>query len=314
MATLCRFDSDAPVPCASTFTSAFPLVNGAHTFTVTVTDAAGNTGTAQSTFTVNTVVLVSIGVTPVNSSIPIGSMRQFAAFGIYSDGSTQDITNSVTWSSSSPTVAQISNASGTKGLATGVNAGTTTIRASIDGVLGSTTLTVSTLRSFKQGILAELNTALSTATSNKDKNNLKDAIKKLTKSLDSSLWASDGNHLACNHGNKVFGREKSAVKSLMQMIKDTSSSNIPDATIQRWINVLVAVDRGLAQIAVTEASVSAQVRAAALEQITAGDNDTANGDFDKAITHYKRAWKKVRSCGGDDDDEDDDDNCGRHDH
>lgn len=142
VATLCRFDSDAPVPCASTFTSVFPLVDGVHTFTVTVTDAAGNTGMAQSTFTVSTVVLVSIGVTPVNSSIPIGSLRQFAAFGIYSDGSTQDLTDSVTWSSSSPTVAQISNAFGSKGLATGVNAGTSTIRATLDSVLGSTTLTV----------------------------------------------------------------------------------------------------------------------------------------------------------------------------
>ncbi|MEQ1923750.1 MAG: Ig-like domain-containing protein [Pyrinomonadaceae bacterium] len=313
--TTCRFDSGVFVPCTTTFTAAPPLINGPHTFEVRAADAAGNIATAIRAFSIVSVVLVSINVVPVNTTILTGRSQQFTAFGIYSDGAVQDITNSVTWSSSVITVARISNAVGTQGLATGLTAGTVQILARLGTVQGTATLTVTTLKGTKTGILTELRAALSTATSNKDKNNLKDAIKKLEKSLENGLWAADGNHLNCDHGNKVFGRERSAVKRLMAMIADTGTSNIPNTTIMRWINVLVGVDRELAQIAVSEATVSASVRAAAQAQIIEGDNDVADGNFDKAITHYKRAWKKVRSCGDDDDDdEEDDDNCGRHGH
>ncbi|MBP7415795.1 MAG: Ig-like domain-containing protein [Pyrinomonadaceae bacterium] len=312
--TVCRIDSNPPVSCSGSFTSP-PLSAGTHTFSVAATDAAGNTTTATRTFTIVNVTLVSVNVVPVNVTILSGRTQQFNAFGIYSDGAVQDITNSVTWSSSNIAVARVSNAVGTQGLATGLAGGTVQIVARLGTVQGAATLTVTTLKTAKQAILAELRTALSTATSNKDKNNLKDAIKKLEKSLENSLWSSDGNHLSCDHGNKVFGRERSAVKSLMAMITDTNASNIPNTTISRWINVLVSVDRELAQIAVSEANVSANVRAAALAQIAEGDNDVADGDFNKAIAHYKRAWKKVRSCDDDDDDdEDDDDSCGRHGH
>lgn len=89
--------------------------------------------------------LVSISVTPANSSIVLGSSAQFKATGTYSDNSTQDLTTSVTWSSSNTSVATISNTSGSNGLAVTVSTGTiasTTIMASSGGISGSTTLTV----------------------------------------------------------------------------------------------------------------------------------------------------------------------------
>lgn len=86
--------------------------------------------------------LASIDVFPTNSSIASGTTEQFSAFGKYSDGSTQDITNTVTWSSSDITKATISNTSGSQGLASGVAAGNSTITASLNNVSGSTTLTV----------------------------------------------------------------------------------------------------------------------------------------------------------------------------
>ncbi len=52
--TRCRIDSAALVNCASSYTPA-ALANGAHTFYVTVTDAAGNSATASRNFTVDTV-------------------------------------------------------------------------------------------------------------------------------------------------------------------------------------------------------------------------------------------------------------------
>src|SRR5581483_3656965 len=102
---------------------------------VTVT-AALETGSTATTVTVapGAPTLVSIGVSPATASIGPGATQQFTATGIYSDGSTDDLTTSVTWSSSDPGVATISNLAGSQGLATGVGAGSTTIAAGAGSV------------------------------------------------------------------------------------------------------------------------------------------------------------------------------------
>ena len=88
-------------------------------------------------------VLQSIAVSPANPSVPNGETEQFTATGTYSDNSTQNLTSQVTWASATPSVATISDTSGSQGLATGVALGTTTISATLNGVAGSTVLTVS---------------------------------------------------------------------------------------------------------------------------------------------------------------------------
>jgi hypothetical protein len=109
--------------------------------TVTITASSGSvSGTAS--LTVTTATLVSIAVTPSSSGMAIGTTKQFTATGTFSDSSTQDITASVLWSSSSPAVATINN----QGLASSVAAGTTTITATVGSVSGSTGLTVSVVK------------------------------------------------------------------------------------------------------------------------------------------------------------------------
>src|SRR4029077_16547266 len=81
-------------------------------------------------------------VTPAIPSIPLGTTQQFSATGTFTDHSTQDITKTVQWGSSSAAVATISNASGTQGLASSVGTGVSTISASSGSVIGSTPLTV----------------------------------------------------------------------------------------------------------------------------------------------------------------------------
>jgi hypothetical protein len=100
----------------------------------------------STTLTVTPAVLVSIAVTPANLSMAPGAARQFAATGTYSDSSTQDLTTSVTWSSTAPAVAAISNAAGSAGRATGVASGATTIVATDPGtsIQGATPLVVTT--------------------------------------------------------------------------------------------------------------------------------------------------------------------------
>jgi hypothetical protein len=82
--------------------------------------------------------LSSIAVTPANPTIPTGTTQAFTATGTYSNGSTQNLTSQVAWTSSSTSVATINSS----GVATAVNAGSTTILATLGTVTGSTMLTV----------------------------------------------------------------------------------------------------------------------------------------------------------------------------
>lgn len=99
------------------------------------------TGTAQ--LTVSSVS--SIGITPANASIILGTNQQFTATGVLTAGGAgQDLTSWATWISSSDAVATVSNAAGSKGLATSVAEGTASISASFGGVASnSAVLTVS---------------------------------------------------------------------------------------------------------------------------------------------------------------------------
>ena len=117
------------------------LASGAGIGITTISATLGSV-TGSTTLTVTAANLVSIAVTPANPSIAKGTSQQFTATGTYSDSSTQNLTTSVTWASSAPAVASISNAAGSEGLASGVSAGNTTISATLGSVSGSTTLTV----------------------------------------------------------------------------------------------------------------------------------------------------------------------------
>jgi hypothetical protein len=174
--------------------------------------------------------------------------------------------------------------------------------SNFDITLGSGSYTIGSLKASTQAIRTELNNALATARNRKDIERLRDAIKKLDETLNPGPWTPDGNHVACEHAAKVFDGHQDAVKKLMEMIRDTSPG-ISDATIQRWINILVAIDRKLAQIAITEANGAPPGKITeALAELAKGDADASRGDYDKAIEHYKRAWKRVRDCDDDDDD------------
>jgi Protein of unknown function (DUF3443)/Bacterial Ig-like domain (group 2) len=90
----------------------------------------------------STVSLVSVAVTPGNPFVAPGATAQFTATGAYSNNTTKDLTTTVTWSSTNPSVATISNEAGSQGAATSISTGITAITAISGGVSGSTSLTV----------------------------------------------------------------------------------------------------------------------------------------------------------------------------
>ncbi len=89
--------------------------------------------------------LDSVQVTPSTQALTVGQTAQFTAVGIYGNArhpTTRSITNTVRWSSNTPSVATISST----GVATAVGSGTATITAQGNGYNGTTsssaTLTV----------------------------------------------------------------------------------------------------------------------------------------------------------------------------
>jgi 6-phosphogluconolactonase (cycloisomerase 2 family) len=82
--------------------------------------------------------LTSIAITPASPSIALGKTVQLIATGSYNDSTKKDLSSQVTWASATTTVATVSAA----GLATSVKAGTSVISASLSGVTGNDTLTV----------------------------------------------------------------------------------------------------------------------------------------------------------------------------
>jgi uncharacterized protein YjdB len=108
------------------------LAAGSATIQATLGSISGTT-----TLTVQP-ALVSITVAPLNPSVAVGHTVQFTATGTYSDNTTQDVTSSVTWTTTKPGVATIDNS----GLAIGISKGKTNVRAKLGGATASTQLTV----------------------------------------------------------------------------------------------------------------------------------------------------------------------------
>jgi uncharacterized protein YjdB len=123
-------------PAIATITSA-GVAKGVAAGTVTITATSGTmSGTA--TLTVGAGTLQSITVTSIQSSFPLGQQLQMTATGNYSDGTTQNLTSLVTWTSLNPSVGVVSTA----GVSSGVKAGVFGAQATYGGLTGSTTLTV----------------------------------------------------------------------------------------------------------------------------------------------------------------------------
>jgi uncharacterized protein YjdB len=114
------------------------LASGVAAGSATITATSGLIS-GSTTLSVTPETLQSIAVTPAAQSLGTGMAQQFTVIGTFSDGSTQNLTASVTsWNSNAPTVASM-NASG---LATSASPGTTTITAAVGAVSGATSLTV----------------------------------------------------------------------------------------------------------------------------------------------------------------------------
>jgi len=107
--------------------------------TTTITATRGSlSGTAR--LDVAQPALSSITVRPANATVQQGGSLAFSATGVYSDGSTIDLSSSVVWSSSNTAVATVARGGVATASAWGV--GMSKITATYGSISGTTTLTV----------------------------------------------------------------------------------------------------------------------------------------------------------------------------
>ena len=122
--------------------------NSAGTATITATlispstfPTVSNGGSASTTTQLKNVTVVSITVTGA-SSVGAGSSTGYLASAIYSDGTSSDITNFATWSLNSSVNAGINDSAGSKGILTGVSAGSVNVQATYAGLTGTKAVTI----------------------------------------------------------------------------------------------------------------------------------------------------------------------------
>ncbi len=204
------------------------LAVGSGTSTITV---ISGTISATASVTVTSATLVSLAISPANSSMPAGAVKQFIATGTFSDSSTQDMTNSVLWSSSAPTFATINNA----GLVSSLAIGSTTITATWGAVTQSTTLTVSNV-SLVSITISPANPHVETHTSLKftATGNYSDGS---TSTLVNVSWHSSKNNLANVRGSGIFHAKKSGTVTLSA----TSSGVTGSTTVTIGTGTLVSI-------------------------------------------------------------------------
>ncbi|MGI2105282.1 Ig-like domain-containing protein [Shewanella frigidimarina] len=118
---------DSTVATINTSGLAMGVIPGSVAITASLIDSSSNEQSATTTLTITDATLTALAITPVNPSLAKGLTKQFMATGTYSDGTSPDVTTSVTWSSANTLVATV-NASG---LASGVAIGSSVITASL---------------------------------------------------------------------------------------------------------------------------------------------------------------------------------------
>ncbi len=114
------------------------VVFGRSSGSATISGSYGGLTPATTTLTISIATLESITIDPASPTILLGALQPFTALGLFSDGSTQDITTISRWTSSTPAVAVINR----NGVAWSASHGQTDINATFSGVTGATPLNV----------------------------------------------------------------------------------------------------------------------------------------------------------------------------
>jgi trimeric autotransporter adhesin len=140
---LVAWNSTQPsVASVSTSLGTQGLTLGVASGSTSISASLGTVSSGASTLTVSNASLASIAVTPANSTVPLATSQQFVATGTFDDGSKQDLSRNVAWTTvnAHSRIARVS----TTGVVTGLGLGGETITATApsSGISASTGVTV----------------------------------------------------------------------------------------------------------------------------------------------------------------------------
>jgi len=121
-------------PAIASIDSATGVVTGVAAGTTTVFAALNGLTSSAANVQISAASLVSISVTPAYASLASDGSFTFTATGTYSDGTISDISKLVTWISDNPAIAKINS----KGISSGVGAGSSTITAKLLDIVSNT--------------------------------------------------------------------------------------------------------------------------------------------------------------------------------
>lgn len=290
--------------------------DGDYTTLITITDDDGGVGTDS----------IVITVLNVNPTVDAGVDQEVVIHdtvnldpATYSDpgfdcgvcGTLEDFTAIVNWGEFSDeplTVTEVPGSVGvlTEGTASGSHIyrlpGDYTVTVTVDDDdTGSTSDTLITTVLGAQDLKNRANSFLAPYDAEKE---VEKAIDAINDSLDSKFWINDV-YLDEKHGKKVFDEEKKAVKELQKLLKDGAKKGIDPAleqVAQDSIDLLVNADRVLAITIMLDASSTPaddpkkqkkvdEENEKSAKEFAKADGYRDDGDYDKAIDHYKKAWE-----------------------
>jgi len=266
---------------------------------VTATDSGGTKSQVAFNLKVNNLPPSVTITSPANGAMFLAPAAVTVTATATDPGSADVVTCTFNWGGGGPDSSIVASGGTCSRTNTFTIPGTYTITVTGDDGDGGTdtdtvTIKIFTAMSLKQDVLAQA-TALLPGLPSREAKKLEEAIKKLGESLDPAFWI-DGNHVVDKHGNKVFDREKDAVKKLDELITDNS---IPDVTLHDMIDALVLADRSLAEVALADAiaaSGNPKKIAEAQNELAKAADEIVKGHLDAAIDRYRNAWRKARDA------------------
>jgi tetratricopeptide (TPR) repeat protein len=170
--------------------------------------------------------------------------------------------------------------------------GTTNVVCTADSSSCSFQVSVTGARSTVLDCLTNLLVLRAAATAPHDIRDLDDAIEHFAKALDPALWIDDL-HLQRQDGDKFFQEGKKAIRELAKLLKNKKSA-VPDDDLRAAIDCILGAAHLLAEVAVDEAEAAGgnpKKIEEDREEIAKGEEAAADGKFERAIDHYKDAWK-----------------------
>gem|GEM_PF-5993085 len=112
---------------------------------------------------------------------------------------------------------------------------------------------------------------------------------------DENYWIDD-RHLYPDNGDDVFSTENDAVEKLMEILEKPDEFGASASVVAEIVRVvedkILEAQRLLAQTAIDEASSGdPELLAEAAEEMAKAESAKANGEYDKAVENYFKAWE-----------------------